>query len=102
MDEWPVCGSCVAEFDWRVEVRFGPLAMMVTRLHKARRCSWVTKSGDLTAVALRIDDLDSEIERLRNSGVEIPDGECIESFDSRHLSAFTDPAGNTVDLLDGA
>ena len=53
-------------------------------------------------VSLRIEELASEIERLRRRGLDVPDPRRIEGFDSLRLSAFADPEGNTVNLLEGA
>lgn len=57
---------------------------------------------DRTAVSLRIDGLDGEISRLRGAGVEIPDPQAVDGFDSLRRTAFSDPEGNAVNLLEGS
>ena len=54
-----------------------------------------------TAVSIRIDDLDAEIERLRNAGITVPDPVNVDGFDTLRWAAFTDPEGNKVSLLEG-
>lgn len=54
-----------------------------------------------TDVSLRIDSLDAEIVRLRKVGVDVPDPEKVDGFDTLRWSAFTDPEGNKVNLLEG-
>lgn len=54
-----------------------------------------------TTVSLRIIDMDTEIARLRKVGVDVPDPQDIDGFDTLRLSAFSDPEGNKVNLLDG-
>lgn len=58
--------------------------------------------ADRTAVSLRIDNLDAEIARLREAGIEVPDPQEVEGFDSLRWAAFPDPEGNSVNLLEGA
>ncbi|WP_324752033.1 VOC family protein [Roseovarius sp. Pro17] len=55
-----------------------------------------------TDVSLRIDDMDKEIARLRKVGVDVPDPQDVEGFDTLRWSAFTDPEGNKVNLLEGS
>ncbi len=55
-----------------------------------------------TDVSLRIDNLAAEIARLRKANIDVPDPEKVEGFDTLRLSAFTDPEGNKVNLLEGA
>ncbi len=55
-----------------------------------------------TDVSLRLEDLEVENTRLRKAGVRLPDPEKVEGFESLRWSAFADPEGNKVNLLEGA
>ena len=54
-----------------------------------------------TAVSLRIEDMDGEIARLRKAAVDVPGPVSVDGFDTLRWSAFTDPEGNKVNLLEG-
>ena len=58
--------------------------------------------GAPTAVTLHVADLDAEIARLRKAGIDAPDPEPVEGFDTLRFVQFPDPEGNPVGLLDGA
>ncbi len=58
--------------------------------------------GERTTVSLRIVKLNAEIERLLIAGIEVPEPAKVEGFDNLRWSAFTDPEGNQVNLLEGA
>lgn len=52
-------------------------------------------------VTLHVPDLDAEIERLKDLGIEVPEPVKVEGFDTLRFTQFDDPEGNTVGLLDG-
>jgi len=52
-------------------------------------------------VTLHVDDLDAEISRLRAGGINAPDAERVEGFETLRFASWKDPEGNTVGLLDG-
>jgi predicted enzyme related to lactoylglutathione lyase len=52
-------------------------------------------------VTLHVPDLDTEMDRLANEGIEVPDPVKVEGFESLRFTQFSDPEGNTVGLLDG-
>ncbi|WCR12277.1 hypothetical protein JHW45_08180 [Paracoccus stylophorae] len=55
-----------------------------------------------TTVTLHVPDLGTEIERLKNAGINVPEPVKVEGFDTLHYAGFADPEGNTVGLLDGS
>lgn len=58
--------------------------------------------GQRTAVSLAVRDLPSQVRRLRGQGITLPDPQPVEGFDDLIWTAFHDPEGNSVNLLDGA
>ncbi len=58
--------------------------------------------GDRTDVALRIDDLEKEIGRLRQAGISVPDPAPVDGFETLVWAQTSDPEGNPVHLLHGA
>ncbi|SPH24381.1 hypothetical protein DEA8626_03432 [Defluviimonas aquaemixtae] len=54
-----------------------------------------------TTVTLHVPDLDAQIERLSDAGIELPEPVKVEGFDTLRYLEFSDPEGNTVGLLDG-
>ena len=54
------------------------------------------------AVSCRIENLDWEIDRLRQAGVDVPPPVKVDGFDDLRLTTFTDPENNTVNLLEGS
>lgn len=55
-----------------------------------------------TTISLRIDNLAAEVGRLRKADLDVPDPQKVEGFETLRWSAFTDPEGNKVNLLEGA
>ena len=52
-------------------------------------------------VALRVDDADKEIARLREAGIEVPEPTKVDGFHSLRYTELEDPEGDIVGLLDG-
>jgi predicted enzyme related to lactoylglutathione lyase len=52
-------------------------------------------------VTLHVHDLNAEINRLDEAGIEVPQPVKVEGFDTLRYSEFADPEGNTIGLLDG-
>jgi len=46
--------------------------------------------------------LAAEVVRLRKADLDVPDPQKVEGFETLRWSAFTDPEGNKVNLLEGA
>ena len=61
-----------------------------------------TPGGRRTAVSLRVADLGPVLDRIRGAGIDAPDPSPVPGFDTLRMSAFEDPEGNPVALLDGA
>ncbi len=57
--------------------------------------------GKRATVTMRVEDIDKEITRLCETGIEVPEPTKIEGFDSLRYAEFSDPERNTVGLLDG-
>ena len=55
-----------------------------------------------TTVTMLVVDLDAEITRLSETGIDVPKPVKIEGFDTLRYAEFADPEGNTVGLLDGS
>ena len=53
-------------------------------------------------VTMHVPDLDAQIERLAEAGIEVPEPVKVEGFDNLRFAQFHDPEGNTVGLLDGS
>jgi predicted enzyme related to lactoylglutathione lyase len=53
-------------------------------------------------VTLQVPDLDAQIERLAEAGIEVPNPVKIEGFETLRFLEFADPEGNKVGLLDGS
>jgi predicted enzyme related to lactoylglutathione lyase len=58
------------------------------------------EAGKATAT-FRITDLDSQLKRLRDAGVDAPEPTTVEGFDALRYCALQDPEGNSVGLLEG-
>lgn len=56
---------------------------------------------DRVVISLRIADLSADIARLRQAGLDVPDPAVVEGFDTLRLTAFADPEGNRINLLEG-
>ena len=59
------------------------------------------KEGAVDIVSWRVNDLDSEITRLREIGLDIAEPEAVPGFDTLQIVTFVDPYGNTINLLGG-
>ena len=59
------------------------------------------KGHGTTSVTLLISDLDAEIARLSDAGIDVPTPEKVKGFETLRYAEFADPEGNTVGLLDG-
>lgn len=59
------------------------------------------ENGPHCEISLRLDGLNGELERLFKAGIEVPEPQPVEGFDSLVWSAFKDPEGNPVNLLSG-
>lgn len=57
--------------------------------------------GAVNTVSLRLDDLQSEIARLRMAGIAVGDPEPVPGFETLRISTLADPDGNTLNLLGG-
>lgn len=55
-----------------------------------------------TTVTMRVADVDAEITRLSEIGIDVPKPIEIEGFDTLRYAEFADPEGNKVGLLDGS
>lgn len=55
-----------------------------------------------STVTLHVPDLDDEIGRLREAGIDVPPPIKVEGFETLRYAQFVDPEGNTVGLLDGS
>lgn len=60
------------------------------------------RDGAVDIVSLRVEDLESEIARLRDAGLTIADPSSVPGFDTLRIATLADPDGNTVNLLGGA
>lgn len=58
------------------------------------------KHGGAT-VSMHVADLDAQIKRLAEVGINVPEPVMVEGFDTLRFAEFSDPEGNTVGLLDG-
>ena len=59
------------------------------------------KQGAVDIVSIRVGNLDSEIARLRGEGFTIDEPAKVPGFATLRIATFTDPDGNTVNLLGG-
>lgn len=53
------------------------------------------------AVTLHVADLDAEVARLRAAGVEVPEPQRVDGFETLRFVSWKDPEANVVGLLDG-
>lgn len=53
-------------------------------------------------VTLHVPDLDAEIGRIEAVGIDVPEPDKVEGFDTLRVAQFADPEGNMVGLLDGS
>lgn len=60
------------------------------------------KDHGAATVTLHVPDLDLEIARLAEAGIDVPDPVKVEGFKTLRYAEFSDPEGNTVGLLDGS
>lgn len=53
-------------------------------------------------VTMHVTDLDSEITRLSEAGIDVPEPVKVEGFQTLRFAEFSDPEGNIVGFLDGS
>lgn len=58
-------------------------------------------TGGKVDVSLHIEDIESECQRLRAMGIDMPEPELVPGFDNLHWTTVRDPEGNVLNLLAG-
>ncbi|MEP3332415.1 hypothetical protein [Sedimentitalea sp.] len=53
-------------------------------------------------VTLHVSNLDAQITRLKNAGIDVPEPVKVEGFETLRYVEFTNPEDNTIGLLDGS
>ena len=57
--------------------------------------------GGKIVVTVKVTEMDSQITRLRNLGLDVPEPTKVEGFNTLRYCRFHDPEGNEVGILEG-